>query len=326
MKKKVVTIGGGTGTFTTLTGLKAYTDRIDITSIVSVADDGGSTGRLIDHFGVLPVGDVRQALVALSDNAEEQELLRDLFLYRFDKGESGLKGHNLGNLLLIALSEITGSEAAAIEAASKILDVRGIVLPVSENHSCLVATYEDGSEVRGESAIDKLPETDAYKKITSLTLDPELTLYEKAHDAIVAADYIVFGPGDLYTSIVPNILVHGFTDAVAESSAKLIYVANLMSKHGQTNAMSVQDHVAELESYLNSSIDIVVINNEPIPEKLLEVYAGKHEIPVVDDYQGEAVRTPMLSEAPPQSQADVVRRSLVRHDSQKLAEAIISLI
>lgn len=326
MKKNVVTIGGGTGTFTTLTGLKKYIDRINLTSIVTVADDGGSTGRLVDHFGVLPVGDVRQALVALSDNAEEQKLMRDLFLFRFEKGEEGLKGHNLGNLLLIALSEITGSEATAIEAASKILDVRGIVLPVSELHACLVATYEDGSETRGQHAIEEIPETEPHKRITSLTLDPELTLYSKARTALVEADYIVFGPGDLYTSVIPNLLVKGFSEAVAESKAKLVYVANLMSKHGQTNAMSITAHVEELEQYLKSTIDTVIINNESIPDKFLEEYAKRQEFPVVDDYQKEAVRASMLSEAPPQSKADAVRRSLIRHDSEKLAEAIVSLI
>lgn len=325
-KKKVVTIGGGTGTFTALTGLKKYTDQIELTSIVTVADDGGSTGRLIDHFGVLPVGDVRMALAALSDNEEEEKLLRELFLYRFEKGEDGLRGHNLGNLLLVALKDITGSEALAIEAASKILDVRGRVLPVSETSATLVAHYTDGSEKKGESAIDQLPEKKDTPGIESVHLEKEVSIYEKAREAILEADCIVFGPGDLYTSIIPNVLVQGFCDALKASSAKTVYVANLMTKHGQTNGMSVAHHAKKLETYICEEIDIVLINSAPISESLQAVYEKEHEFVVADDYSGTAVRAPMLRTAPPQSEADVVRRNLVRHDPHALAEVIMSVL
>jgi uncharacterized cofD-like protein len=326
MKKNIVTIGGGTGTFTVLTGLKHYCDTINLVSIVTVADNGGSTGRLIDHFGILPVGDVRQALVALSDNPEEERLMRELFLYRFEKGEDGLKGHNLGNLLLVALKDITGSEARAIEAASKILDVRGIVLPVSEYRATLVAEYEDQSKKRGEAVIDALPKDSHAPRLTRVMLESKVPLYDKARDAILSANSIIFGPGDLYTSIIPNILVDGFSEAVQQSSAQCIYVANLMTKHGQTNELSIAGHVSELENYLGKNIDTVIINDETIPEELAVAYAKEFESSVSDDYTGKAVRGPMLRAAPPRSQADAVRRSLVRHDPDKLAHAIISII
>lgn len=326
MKKHIVTIGGGTGTCTVLTGLKHYVDTIDLTSIVTVADDGGSTGRLIDHFGVLPVGDVRQALVALSDTPEEEQLMRELFLYRFEKGEEGLRGHNLGNLFLIALNDITGSEAAAIEAASKILDVRGVVLPVSESRAILVAEYADGSNKRGQALIDALPHEASVPRVKRVFLESPVSLYGKAEKAMHASDAIIFGPGDLYTSIIPTILVHGFCEAVAATRARLVYVANLMTKHGQTDGMGVAAHVRELEQYLGRVVDMVVINSEPIPEALVGAYAKEHEQPVIDDYEGRAVRAPMLRLAPPRSAADAIRRSLVRHDPEKLARVLMDMV
>ena len=332
-KKKIVTIGGGTGTYTALTGLKAYADTIDITAIVSIADNGGSTGRLIDHFGKLPVGDVRMALSALaSHNAyrppadAEQNIIRELLKYRFDKGEDGLRGHNLGNLFLVALSDMLGSEAKAIEKASEILNVCGTVLPVSEEKTTLVATYSDGSVVSGEAEIDCPSESAHCPRIVKLSVDPVVPAYGKALDAITSADLILFGPGDLYTSIIPNLLIDGVKDAIASSSARSVYAANLMTKYGQTDGMSVAHHVNELASYAGRHPDTVIINCEKCSDDLLKAYEAKREYPTIDDYSGEAIRTHLLAKAPQQKNGDAIQRSLVRHKPDTLASTILSLI
>ena len=196
-KQNVVVIGGGTGTHTVLRGLKQYQKQLNVSAVVTMADSGGSTGRLRDEFGYLPVGDVRMALVALASDVDEQEeLLRKLFLYRFDKGD-GLSGHNFGNLLLVALTDILGSEEAAIRAAARVLRVRGTVVPVTTEKVDLVATYDDGTQVIGEHNIDEPTTKRAQYKITELSITPQASISEAAESTILDADLIVLGPGDL---------------------------------------------------------------------------------------------------------------------------------
>src|SRR3990167_1058978 len=212
--KKVVVIGGGTGVFTVLSGLKEY--EYELSAIVTMADDGGSTGILREEFGILPPGDIRRALVALSTS--DNKILSDLFNYRFKEG-AGLRGHNFGNLLLTALERITGSFSSAIAEAGKILSVEGTVIPVTLEKSRLMAELENGKIIKGEMNID-IPSHDGHLKIKRVWLEPNANLNAEAKRALLEADAIVLGPGDLYTSLMPNLLIKGFREALRASKAK----------------------------------------------------------------------------------------------------------
>lgn len=328
-KKRVVVVGGGTGTHTVLRGLKHFSEHIEIAAIVSMADSGGSTGRLRDEFGQLPVGDIRNALTALADSGSERaELLRSLFLYRFEKG-AGLSGHNFGNLFLTALTDIFGNEEAAISAAGKILRIAGTVVPVTTDNVQLVAQYDDGVRIVGEAGID-VPDTGRYeRKVTEVLLTPEAHLNQRAHDLISNVDLIVVGPGDLYTSIIPNALVTGFTAALEQCRGRFIYVANLMTRPGQTSHMTVKDHIAEIVRYFKRHPDFVLINNTAISDVLLEQYAKEHEFPVLNDcdrtmscFKICCLIKEYRKEDTSESGKD---QTLVRHDSDLLAAALISL-
>jgi len=330
IKKRVVVIGGGTGTHTILRGLKQYQDELDITAIVTMADSGGSTGRLRDEFGQLPVGDVRMALTALARTTDNhEELVRQLFMHRFDRG-SGLEGHNVGNLLLVALTDILGTEEAAIEAAAQVLGVQGAVLPVAIEPTHLVAMYDDGVEIVGEHAIDEPDPERATHKISALSVRPLVSANPRAVAAITAADMVVLGPGDLYTSVLANCVVDGVAKALKETSATLVYVSNLMTKYGQTQGMDAAEHLAEISRYIQRVPDTVLVNTGSVPAELLEKYVAQGERPlqanctdgtctiVSGDFTAkEAVRL---------QSGDVLRRSLVRHDSEKLAATIVSLL
>ena len=228
-KKRIVTIGGGTGTHTVLRGLKNYQKQVDLTAVVTMADSGGSTGRLRDEFGYLPVGDVRMALAALaSDVDEHEELVRELFLHRFAKGE-GLNGHNVGNLLLVALTDILGSEDAAIRTAGKLLRVQGRVLPVTYDQTDLIATYSDGKVITGEHHIDE-PVPDRHEQhIVDIAVTPGVQVNPAVVEAITTADLVVLGPGDLYTSLLANVVVPGVETALRDTTARIVYVCNLMT-------------------------------------------------------------------------------------------------
>ncbi len=218
--KRIVVIGGGTGTYTVLSAIK-HIENIDITAIVSSADSGGSTGVLRDEFGKLPVGDFRQCLVALSEDGNGNNILRRLFEYRFSKGGPGLEGHNFGNLLITALTEILGSEEEAFRKASRILNIQGRVFPITFDDIQLIAQYENGSVAFGESMIDE-PESshDGTMRISRLWVQPKAKIFDKSKEAISEADYIIMGPGDLYTSLLANIVVDGVSDAIKKSHAK----------------------------------------------------------------------------------------------------------
>jgi uncharacterized cofD-like protein len=329
-KKNIVVVGGGTGTHTVLKGLKRHADRYAISAVVTMADSGGSTGRLRDEFGQLPVGDVRMALTALAaDAGAHDELLRELFLYRFHKGE-GLAGHTFGNLLLTALTDILGSEVAAIESASRILQVHGTVLPVSTDNIHLQAEYDDGVTIIGEHHIDEPQPDRHHRRIKKLSLVPAGEINPAAAAHIKAADVVVFGPGDLYTSILANTVVSGFREALAESGATVVYICNLMTRPGQTIGMTAAEHVHELVSYIGKVPDYVIVNATPLPADLLERYAAEETYPVdvvCHDYVCEVVSRDLLaSEEVKTVRGDKLRRSLIRHDPHKLTEALLSLI
>lgn len=330
-KKRVVVVGGGTGTHTVLRGLREYAAMLDITAVVSMADSGGSTGRLRDEFGYLPIGDVRNALTALAVGGDRYDaLLRQLFLYRFDRG-AGLSGHNFGNLFLTALTDILGSEVAAIEAASEILKVVGKVVPVTTDHTTLVATYDDGTTVVGQHEIDVALQAKSTARIVSLEVVPSATLYTTAAEAIVEADLLVLGPGDLYTSILAACVVDGFREAVTETRATVVYVCNLMSKKGQTLGMHAAEHIAEIARHIGRSPDIALVNTAPLQSELVAKYVAEGDHPVINNCTKDGVCTiaalPLVSHEEVQLQGgDVIRRSLIRHDSEVLARELVRLL
>lgn len=327
-KKKVVVLGGGTGTFTVLSGLKHFVDNIELSAIVTMADSGGSTGKLRDEFGYLPVGDVRMALVALADEEfADNRKLRELLLYRFNKGGPDLEGHNFGNLFLVALTDILGSEVEAIRYASRMLHTCGEVHPVTTEHVSLVATYDDGVVVSGEAGIDSpLPERDKHR-IVKLEAQPEGMITSDARNALLSADLIVIGPGDLYTSILAVCVVGGVQDAFKESKAKILYVSNLMSKFGQTTGFTVECHAEEVERYIGRPIDVVLANSESLTEELMDRYAKEDEYPVLINGTRRLEKVALLSqEIITQHSGDALRRSLIRHDSGKLAQAIMKYL
>lgn len=327
-KVRVVVVGGGTGTHTVLRGLKQYHSQLDLTAVVTMADSGGSTGRLRDEFGQLPVGDVRMALSALSADLDQHgELVRELFLYRFDKG-NGLSGHNFGNLLLTALTDMLGSEMAAITAAGQILRVRGRVVPVTADNTNLQAVYDDGEVRVGECVIDEPPTERWPHRIRSVALTPEAVLAPAARQALEGADVILFGPGDLYTSVLATTAASGFVDAIKASSARLDFVCNLMTKAGQTTGMSAADHRYALQEVIGRPLTTTFYNTAPFPEELCEAYTEEAEYPVRDDLETDTsvvVRSDLLARESVKNQAgDTVRRSLIRHDSDRLAQTLLT--
>jgi uncharacterized cofD-like protein len=317
--KSIVTIGGGTGQFTLLSGFKRF--PVHLTSIVSMADDGGSTGMLRDELGVLPPGDIRQCLVALSDS---EMVMRELFNYRFDKGK--LEGHNFGNIFLSALEKITGSFEEAVRVAGIVLSTRGEVIPVTTDNVSLV--YGEDAGVRGENAINESRITDS----STLKLEPEAYANPKAVAALEKADCIVIGPGNLYCSIIPNLLAHGIPEAIARSSATVVYNCNLMTKSGHTDGYSVMDFVREIERHIGEGrIDYVTYNNTVPDRELLDRYASENEYAVSMPAGTEPTISSAKSLAAPlissrvycQKSGDPIQRTLIRHDPDTLAALIV---
>jgi uncharacterized cofD-like protein len=309
---KVVVIGGGTGLSTMLRGLKAK--PIDITAIVTVADDGGSSGILRSEMDVPPPGDIRNVMIALAD---EEQLLSKVLQHRFKSG-NGLAGHSLGNLILVAMKEIAGDFVTGVKQLSKVLAVRGRVLPSSADQVVLKAEMEDGTVVSGESKIPL-----AGKRIRRVFLEPpQAKPLGEALDAIREADAIILGPGSLYTSIIPNLLVPGMARAVIESPALKIYVCNVMTQPGETDGYTAWDHLAALEAHAGARfIDAVVVNDGEIPREALQRYAEMGAAPVEPDRARlEAAGYRVVADR-------LVRQNLyLRHDAERLSDRIFDLI
>lgn len=316
MKKiKVVTMGGGTGTFPVVTALKRL--NVDISAIVSVSDSGGSTGRIRDEFGFQPVGDLRQSLAALADE-KGQEWIQKLLLYRFAKGK-GLKGHNLGNLILTALQDMTGNTTQSLEIAEHIFNLEGSVIPVTSSFVDLKIHYTDGTTAIGEHTLDE--DVIDPKNIEKITLEPECTINPPAKEALVNADYIIIGPGDLYASIMSTLATNDVKETFTKVKGKIIYMSNLMTRLTQTHNMTAKQHLAEIEKAIGKEVDYVIMNNQQIPDNVLKRYADFNEFPVEDDLNGNAkvYRTNLLlDDLIEKKDYDTSHRSLLRHDSRKL--------
>lgn len=325
--KKITVLGGGTGTYVVLTGLKDY--LYDLGVVVTMMDSGGSTGRLRDQLGVLPPGDLRQCLVALS---EAPLLWRSLFLYRFESGD--LEGHNFGNVFLSALEKVTTNYDEVIETASYVLKTKGKVIPVTFAKTHICVEYSNGLVVKEEGNIDK--NYQEKNRVKHAFLEPDVDANPKALERIIQSDYLIVGPGDIYTTIVPALLVRGIKKAIMQSKASIIYIMNLMTKSGQTTDYNAYDHLNDVKQYMGRLPDIVIINTGRIPTHIIEWYQSHHEHRVKDNltttlYQGRVIRKNVLdTQTHAKSQADKfvspLVRSILRHDSKKLAKVLQTLI
>lgn len=322
---KIAVIGGGTGSFTLLTGLKEYTQSL--TALVNMADDGGSTGLLRDELGVLPPGDVRQCLVALSD----APMLRDLFNYRFEEGS--LKGHAFGNLFLTALEKMTGDFAEGVEVASEVLNVKGRVEPITLSNVTLLMHTETQGEVRGEYIIG---DSDLKGERPKMWLEPEAVLNPKALAAIMEADIVVIAPGNLYGSLAPALIVPGVGEALSKTKAFKVYICNLVTKPGQTDGYSVADFAGEVERLAGRQfLDAVVFNTRQPEQNLLDKYAGAGELAVAYDLDelsaanyrayGTDVLAGTVWQNTSNSDPIAAARTLIRHDPIVVARSIIDL-
>lgn len=311
--RPVVTIGGGSGQFVLLSGLRELSE-ITITAVVSMMDSGGSTGRLRDELGILPPGDILKCIVALSPY---QDIARHLLQKRFIK-DRRLKGHNAGNMLLTMLSRYTGSFPSGVRALAEILDAKGIILPVTTDQATLVAELTDGTRIFGEQAID-LPRGHQREKIRNVFLVPHHTdaihVYPPVVQAIAHAQFIILGPGDLFTSIIPNLIVPGVAQAICTASAKLLFILNIMTKFGETHNYCAKDFVQRLESIIGRPVDGVIYNTRsPIKTVISSYRKQKADLVTIDPndawWQPRTLfAKDLLDESSP----------VVRHDSQKLA-------
>ncbi len=331
-KTNVVMIGGGTGTFAVLSGLKKYED-LKLSAVVAVTDSGGSTGKLRDEFGYLPVGDIRQCIVALAEEGNGDNLLRDLFTYRFQKGGAGLEGHSFGNLFLTAMTDVMeGDQEKAIAYVSKILRIRGKVIPVSLNNIDIAVEQENGTVIVGETNIkDNYKNRDIESRIIRAWLQPKAAATPRALDAIKNADLIIIGPGGLYTSLIANLLVDGVKDAILESEAKILFNVNLMTDAGQTHGFTAKDHVEAIAEYIGKKPDFVLINNKKLPGNIVEKYIASDDYPVEDDFNGESyevMRRDIISgsEEVEKKKDFGAKRSLIRHNSKTIAKIIVEEI
>lgn len=309
---KIVVIGGGTGLSTLLRGLKLYS--ANITAIVTVADDGGSSGRLRREIGILPPGDIRNCLAALAD---EEQLLTELFQYRFRAGE-GLAGHSFGNLFLTVMSEITGDLEQAIAASSKVLAVRGQVLPATLSDMRLWAELADGRRIEGESNI-----TEALGKIVQVGCTPvNPPALPKAVQAIQEADYLIMGPGSLYTSIIPNLLVPGITEAIAESKALRLYVCNIMTQPGETDGYTVSDHIRAIDRITGQQLfdSVLVQKTSPSAQSLIR-YAqeGSHLVFFDREDVGRLGRRALVANV----MEEDAETGHLHHSSERLARTLL---
>jgi uncharacterized cofD-like protein len=318
-EKNIVAIGGGTGLSVLLRGLKEKTQNI--TAIVTVADDGGGSGRLREDLGMLPPGDIRSCLIAL---ANTEPTMEKLLQYRFKEGS--LKGQSFGNLFLAAMNEIHGSFEKAVEETSNVLKITGKVLPVTLDDITLIAELEDGSIIEGESKIPSLS-IEKKSKIKTIKTKPEISYpLKNAIDAIINADIIVLGPGSLYTSIIPNLLVKDMVNIINSSKAKVVYVCNIMTQPGETDDMGIKDHVeAILNHTVDGFIDYCIVNNKEIPDNILSkyihdkakpIYPQDLDIAYLKDKGIKLISDDFIN----------IKEELIRHNARKLSETITNLI
>lgn len=323
IKLKIVTIGGGTGTFPVVQALVQL--GVEITCIVAVSDSGGSSGRIRDEFGFQPVGDLRQSLAALA-RTPSQDWVQKLLLYRFSKG-SGLKGHNLGNLILTALQDMTDSTTRVLDVAKTIFHLTGRVLPVTDQTIQLRVDYEDGTNLVGEHHLDLPSAPD--KRIAKISFIPNARCTVEVYQALTEANHIIIGPGDLFASLLAVLKVDGVGEAVQNSQAQIHYLLNLMTRRSQTSDMTASDHLRWIEGSLGRTVDSIVVNNDKIPTSLSAAYTQEGEREVVNDVINDQrlVLAPLLSVTQPSRHAfDQVPRSLLRHDSSKLLQLFNRLL
>ncbi len=318
-KARISCIGGGTGLFTLLMGLKALPNVL-LTSIVSMSDDGGSSGRLKASFGILPPGDIRRSLVALSN---APVLMNEMMQYRFDKGDE-LKGHSLGNLFLTALTEIKGSISEAIRSLGDVLHIQGVVLPVTTDRTTLSAEFEDGMIVKGENKIDLCEGRASDLNVKSLWHEPETEISIDAYSSIINSDIIIFGPGDLYTSIITNFLVNNIKEAISESPAKKVYICNLMTKPGETANFDADQHIEEIVKYLGRDcLDYVIASSTNYSQDAVDTYAKKDQCPVnIGDI--DKIRSITQAQIIEADVGDLTH--LVRHDCKRITQEINQII
>lgn len=311
--KNVVVIGGGTGLSSMLAGMKHIPD-VNLTAIVTVADDGGSTGRIRDVYNIPAMGDVRHVLTAMADT-EAESLFQELMNYRF-AGTTDVGGHQLGNLIFLALMDITGSFMGAIQSISKILKVKGTILPSTLDSAILYALMSDGTLVRGEKNI---PE--CHNSIEKVFYQQDIQCYPKAIEAIQKADLIIYGLGSLYTSIMPNLIIPEISQAIYENPCPRIYFCNAMSQPGETDGYSVEDHIRAIERHtFKNPVDLVVVNNGSLDERIKVKYdvMDSHRVKVQEkEHSYDILQRPMIY---------TDENGRVRHDPSAVAAVVEEIL
>lgn len=311
-KTRIVVIGGGTGMPVLLRGLKKL--PIELTALVTVADDGGSTGRLRNEMSIPAPGDIRNVIAAMSD---VEPMLVELFQHRFNS-QNGLSGHSLGNLLLAAMTSITGDFYTGVEEISRVLNVKGRIFPISNENLSLHAEMTDGEIVSGES---KIPQ--ANKKIKRVFIEPQpVHAFPNAVEAIYEADLVVVSPGSLYTSILPSLITPQIDQAIRQTKAKVVYVCNLMTQYGETTGYAASQHVQAIIDHIGeNTIDSIIVHNEPINQGIRDMYAEENAEPVIYDTDC------LLKQGLEIIEGDIIdhNRKTLRHDTEKLAKLLYSL-
>ena len=312
-KIKVVTIGGGTGLSVLLRGLKKY--PLEITAVVTVADDGGSSGKIRSDMNIPSPGDIRNVIAALSD---VEPYLEKMFQYRFDSGE--VKGHPVGNLMIAAMTDIHGDFSTAVKVMSRILNVRGTVLPTTNDIATLNAVLSDGEIIRGESSITKAGGVIDHVYITPSRVKPN----EDVLKAMEEADYIIMGPGSLYTSIIPNLVISKVSEKIRESNAKKIYVCNVMTQHGETDNYTVSDHIVAINKHVEENIfDLVIANSREFDDSILSKYHKEKQEPVkIDQEKIKELGIKLIKN----NDVGIVDNNTIRHNADKVSELIYDYI
>lgn len=321
--KKITILGGGTGSYLVISALKKH--QVDLSAVVTMMDSGGSTGRLRDQLGVLPPGDLRQCLVALSD---APELWRKLFSYRFENGD--FAGHSFGNIMISALEKVSKNYDEVLDELHYLMKCVGRVYPAALTNANIKVTYNTGRTVDSETLLDD-PSPDGGNIVKAEAIPPTIA-NSASIKAIASADYIIAGPGDLYSSIISISLMEGVREAVKHSPAKFIYILNLMTKSSQTLNYAATDHIRDMTTYFGRQPDICIVNSEPFDPEMLKQYVSHDESPVVNDltldsYSGKIITAPLLDTSAYVSSSQVLAskyaHSIIRHDVNKL-EAVLS--